>query len=208
MAEIPGAGDDVLRLLPSREGHFRLESGHHGDRWLELETLCFNVFAAQQMAMRLCTRLAPYDMEAVCGPLVEGAFVGLMVAEELVLPFTYATPGAAASPERLFAVKYRIPDPLRAKLKGRRVAIVNDVIGAGSAVRGTLDDLRASGAKVAVIGALAVAGDAADKIAQDNDVPLEFLARIPFGIWPPTECPLCASGVPLTNPAEPGAGEG
>ena len=207
MAEVPGAVDDVLRLLPSREGHFRLESGHHGDRWLELETLCFNVFAAQEMAMRLCTRLASYDMEAVCGPLVEGAFVAMMVAEELVLPFTYSTPRAAAGPDRLFPVKYRIPDPLRPKLKGRRVAVVNDVIGAGSAVRGTLDDLRACGAKVTVIGALAVAGDAAERIGQENDVPLEFLARIPFGIWAPTDCPLCVQGVPLTTPGDaPGAG--
>ena len=204
MAEIPGNGDDVLRLLPSREGHFRLESGHHGDRWLDLETLCFNVFAAQQMAMRLCTRLASHDMEAVCGPLVEGAFVGLMVAEELVLPFTYSTPGAPSAPDRLFPVKYRIPDPLRPKLKGRRVAVVTDVIGAGSAVRGTLDDLRACGARATVIGALGVAGETAEKIARENDVPLEFLARIPSRIWAPADCPLCAQGQPLTSPGESG----
>jgi orotate phosphoribosyltransferase len=127
-----------------------------------------------------------------------------MVAEELVLPFTYSAPLAASSPERLFPVKYRIPAPLRPKLKGRRVALVNDVIGAGSAVRGTLDDLRACGARVTVIGALAVAGDAALRIAEEHEIPLESLARIPSGMWAPADCPLCAQGQPLTSPGESG----
>lgn len=202
---VPSEQDDVLRQLPAREGHFRLESGHHGDRWMDLETLCFNVFAAQQMAIRLCSRLAGHEIDAVCGPLVEGAFVALMVAEELVLPFTYSAPAEPLAGDRLFPVKYRIPGPLRPKLKGRRVAVVNDVIGAGSAVRGTLDDLRACGARPIVIGALAVVGDAGDKLAEENDVPLETLARIKAGIWAPNECPLCARNVPLTNPQDPGA---
>jgi orotate phosphoribosyltransferase len=200
MAPSPEA--DLLALIPGRDGHFRLESGHHGDRWLDLEALCFNVFAAQEMAVRLCTRLAGHDIDAVCGPLVEGAFVALMVAEELVLPFTYSTPSDPMPGDRLFPVKYRIPAVLRPRLKGRRVAVVNDVIGAGSAVRGTLDDLRACGAKPLVIGALAVVGEAADKIAEENDVPLETLARLRSGIWAPNECPLCAQGVALTDPLE------
>jgi hypothetical protein len=39
-------------------------------------------------------------------------------------------------------VKYRIPPALRSQVRGKRVAIVNDVINAGSAVRGTFLDLR------------------------------------------------------------------
>lgn len=195
------ARDDVLRLLPGRDGHFRLESGHHGERWLDLESLCFNVFAVQEMAVRLCTKLAKHEMDAVCGPLVEGAFVGLMVAEELVLPFTYSAPYRAGGADQLFPMKYRIPGPLRAKLKGRRVAVVNDVVGAGSAVAATLDDLRACGARPVVIGSLAVAGDSAARLASENDIPLETLAVLPSRIWAPAECPLCARGVPLSDPA-------
>ena len=32
--------EDVLRPVPARRGHFLLESGHQGDRWLDLELLC------------------------------------------------------------------------------------------------------------------------------------------------------------------------
>jgi orotate phosphoribosyltransferase len=192
---------DILGRLPLRDGHFRLESGHHGERWLDLESLCLDVAAVRGLARRLGRRLSDHGIDAVCGPLVEGAFVALMVAEQLAVPFTYAVPQPPSPKEQLFPVAYRIPGRLRAKLAGRRVAVVNDVIGAGSAVRGTLDDLRAAGARAAAIGTLAVAGDAAARLAADNGVPLETLARLDHRIWTPAECPLCAEGVPLVDVA-------
>jgi orotate phosphoribosyltransferase len=198
-AETHDEDDDILDFLPAREGHFLLESGHHGDRWLELESLCVDVASVRDLARRLARRIARYDIEAVCGPLVEGAFVALMVAEQLAQPFTYAVPRRRPRKGELFPVKYAIPTGLRAKLKDRRVAVVNDVIGAGSAVRGTLEDLRACGAKPVVIGTLAIAGDAARRMAAENDVPLETLARIPLSIWPPSDCPLCAQRTPLQD---------
>src|SRR5688500_1121892 len=32
--------DELLTLIHSRTGHFLLESGHHGNVWLDLELLC------------------------------------------------------------------------------------------------------------------------------------------------------------------------
>ncbi|MBM2843221.1 MAG: phosphoribosyltransferase, partial [Anaerolineales bacterium] len=80
----------VARLMSSRSGHFLLESGHHGSLWLDLELLCLDPAAVRPFAVNLAARLKPYDVEAVCGPLIEGAFVALMVASELGLTFTYA----------------------------------------------------------------------------------------------------------------------
>src|SRR5688500_391042 len=62
----PSDDDDVIDLLPAREGHFLLESGHHGDRWLDLETLCVDVAAVRDVARRLSRRLARYPIDAVC----------------------------------------------------------------------------------------------------------------------------------------------
>ena len=81
---------EVVRLLPSRKGHFRLEPGHHGDLWLDLELLCLRPEPVQRLAAHLAARLAAHQVEVVCGPLIEGAFVALMVASELGVPFTYA----------------------------------------------------------------------------------------------------------------------
>jgi orotate phosphoribosyltransferase len=66
---------DLLSFVQGRQGHFRLESGHHGDLWLQLETLCACSREIQPFAAQLAAKLAPYKAEVVCGPLNEGAFI-------------------------------------------------------------------------------------------------------------------------------------
>ena len=143
--------------------------------------------------------LSRFQPAAICGPLVEGAFVGLLVASSLRLPFSYSEPTREEREADLFPVSYPIPAPLRAQLRGKRVAVVNDAINAGSAIRGTLAALEECEAKPVAIGALAVYGDAASKLAASHALPLETLASFPSQIWEPRSCPLCARGVPLTN---------
>jgi orotate phosphoribosyltransferase len=192
--------DELAHLLPARRGHFRFESGHHGSLWLDLELLCLHPQRLRPICDRLAAALAPHAVEVVCGPLVEGAFVALLVASALGLPFTYADRRSDPRAGGLFPVRYELPRPLRPIVSGKRVAIVNDVINAGSAVRGTLLDLREQGAEVIVIGTLAVLGDAAAHLARDAAVELETLARWPNDLWPPSACPLCAAGAPLVDP--------
>jgi orotate phosphoribosyltransferase len=96
-------------------------------------------------------------------------------------------------------VGYRLPRALRAGLGGKRVAVVDDAISAGSAVLGTLADLRACGAHPVAIGALLVLGSLAPGMAATAGIPLESIATLPWGLWTPAECPLCASGVPFED---------
>ena len=189
--------DDLLSLLAARRGHFRLESGHHGELWIELERLCLRPERVRPFAAGLARLLAPHNVEAVCGPLNEGAFVALMVAEELGVDFAYAERIAATGRDGLFPVGYRLPGPLRERVLGRRVAIVNDVINAGSAVRGTFADLQACGAAPVALVSLVVLGTSAGGLADGWGVPLIHLVQVPNPLWTPAECPLCASGVPL-----------
>jgi orotate phosphoribosyltransferase len=192
--------DDVVRLLPRRKGHFRLESGHHGDLWLDLELLCLRPEPVRRLAAQIAARLAAHNVEAVCGPLIEGAFVALTVAAELGVIFTYAEPFAGEQSDELFSAQYRLPRALRDVVRGKPVAIVNDVINAGSAIRGTFADLKACGAVPVAIGTLAVLGESAAKFAADQKLRLEMLASLPNEIWTPAECPLCARGIPLEDP--------
>lgn len=184
---------DVLNLLAVRKGHFVLESGHHGDLWLDLELVCLRPDLVLPLAVELARRLSAWNAEVICGPLVEGAFIGLLAAAELGAQFTYAESIADPSEQGLFPVRYRIPQPLRSVVRNKRVAIVNDVINAGSAVRGTFRDLEECGAELAGIGALLVLGDAAIEFAAAKNVPLESLAAMPNHLWTPEECPLCAA---------------
>lgn len=195
--------DDILAEITGRRGHFRLESGYHGDLWLDLEGLCLQPRRVQPLTTRLAERLSGHGAEVVCGPLVEGAFVGLLVAAQLGVQFTYTQRVSPAEHEGLFSVQYLVPGVLRERMRGRRVAIVNDVISAGSAVRGTYADLRRCGARVVAIGALLVLGTEIVTFASDEDVALETLAtEEPYSLWTPEECPLCAQEIPLEIPED------
>jgi orotate phosphoribosyltransferase len=189
--------EHVLSLVSGRQGHFRLESGHHGDLWFQLETLCLNAGEIRPFAGRLAQQLEKHAVEVVCGPLVEGAFVALLVSLELGCEFVYAERFADETREGLFPVEYRLPKALRPAVKDKRVAIVNDVINAGSAVRGAFIDLQTQGAHVVAISALLALGEAIVEFATEHGVALELLERKPNHLWTPSECPLCASGVPL-----------
>jgi orotate phosphoribosyltransferase len=188
----------ILSLVHAKRGHFSLESGHHGELWLDLETLCRRPSIIRPLASKLADRIRRYDVDAVCGPLNEGAFVALMVASKLGCDFTYAesSPQIAAAGE-LFRVAYRLPAPLHEVVRNKRVAVVNDVVSAGSAVRGAYDHLRALDADVPVVATLLVLGDTIVRFARENHFALEALAEHPYNLWPPNECPLCRSGIPI-----------
>jgi len=189
--------ETLLSLVRGRQGHFKLESGHHGDLWLPLETLCLRSREIQPFAAQLAAKLRQYTVEAVCGPLVEGAYIALLVSLELGCNFVYAERFANMAHKGLYPVEYRLPKALHAAVKSKRVAIVNDVISAGSAVRGAFFDLQSIGADVVAIGGLLALGDSIAGFAGEQQVALELLQQMPHNLWTPSGCPLCAAGQPL-----------
>jgi orotate phosphoribosyltransferase len=191
---------NVLDLLPIRRGHFRFESGYHGEIWLDLDRLFVNPRRIAPLARELAGRLSGHDVEAVVGPLVGGAFLAQMIAAELEAEFAYAEPQPAAADWRLYSVAYRLPNTLAPQLKGKRVAIVDDAINAGSALRGTFHALAGVGAKPAVAGALIVLSDTARPFLSANGLVLEGLVTLATSLWAPEVCPLCARGEPLDSP--------
>lgn len=186
-----------LSTVRTRRGHFLLESGHHGDFWMDLETLCLRPAMIQRFASELAARLQAYEVDAVCGPLNEGAFVALVVAGDLNCDFTYAERFANPARDGLFPVEYRLPRTLQPFVHGRRVAIVNDVVSAGSAVRGAFADLQAHGAEVVAIGALLVLGTSIETFAGEKGIGVEALEQLPGNVWTPADCPLCQSGIAI-----------
>jgi orotate phosphoribosyltransferase len=175
-------------------GHFRYESGHHGDLWLDLEALLVDARAVQGWAATLAQQVAPCRPEVVCGPLTGGAFVAQALAATLGAGFVLAE-------RRLVEgrVDYRIPDGLRARVAGRRVVLADDAVNAGSALLATLEDARRCGAELAGFASLITLGDAAARIAASHRVPFVHLVALERSLWPAQACPLCAAGVPLQD---------
>src|SRR5436309_5699649 len=131
---------NLLNLLNGRKGHFRLESGHHGGLWLDLDPLFVVPARIRPFVVALAERLKRHDIEAVCGPLVGGAFLAQAVASLLEVEFYYAERFVPAVRDAgaLYPVEYRIPVGVGSMVRGKAIAVVDDAISAGSAVRGTL----------------------------------------------------------------------
>ena len=180
----------LLELLRARRGHFRLESGHHGDLWLDLDALLERPARLAPLLAELGDRLSAHRIDAVCGPLIGGAFLAFAIAGRLDLPFVpverFTEQGAA---------RYRVPAALRPQLAGRAFAVVDDAINAGSAVAASCTELRAGGAEVRVLGALAMLGGHARRLG----LPIEAIAQLDNTLWSPAECPLCRAGVSIVD---------
>ena len=79
--------------------------------------------------------------------------------------------------------------------------MVDDVMSAGSALRGTHAELLSHGAVPVVAGALLALGTAGADFFAANGVAVVAVARDDYDIWFPDACPLCAAGVPLEDVA-------
>lgn len=192
--------EEFLEIVPGRRGHFRLESGHHSGLWLDLDALFAEPRRIGPFVTDLAGALAPYEVSVVCGPLLGGAFLAQLVARELDAEFCFTE--RAMPPDRggLYPARYHLPSGFDARLRGNRVAIVDDVMSAGSALRGTYEEVHAHGAKPVVAGALLVLGQTGLSFFAERGVPVEAVARDDYELWLPTECALCAAGVPIEVP--------
>ena len=181
----------LVALVDGRRGHFSLESGYHGGLWLDLDALFANAARIDPFVSALVRALRPYSVDAVCGPLLGGAFLAQIIARSLEVEFCF-TERVPASDENggLYRTRYRLPAAFTSRVRGKRIAMIDDVMSAGSALRGTFAELLEHGA-------LLVLGDAGASFFKRNEIPVEAVARDRYELWPPAACPLCAAGVPL-----------
>jgi orotate phosphoribosyltransferase len=191
-----------LALVSGTQGHFLLESGYHTSLWLDLDTLFANPRRIAPWVARLAVALRPYDVSVVCGAMVGGAFLAQLLATALDIECCFAqrTPCAPDETATLFSARYHVPPVFGDRLRGARAAVVDDVMSAGSAMRGAYAALRDRDAIPIVVGALGVLGSIGSDFFAARDVPLEAVVRHPFHVWAPVECPLCAAGVALRDP--------
>lgn len=194
-----------LEIVDARRGHFRLESGHHSALWLDLDPLFAEPRRVEPFVTALAAALRPHDVSVVCGPLLGGAFLAQLISRALGAQFCYTERLMPAEHDGLYRARYRLASALTGRVRGKRVAIVDDVMSAGSALRGTYAELRSHGAAPVVAGALLVLGTAGADFFAKNGVAVEAVARDDYDLWLPGECPLCAAGVSLEDVAEPTA---
>ncbi|HVD91191.1 MAG TPA: orotate phosphoribosyltransferase [Vicinamibacterales bacterium] len=181
---------DVLDLFRQSgallEGHFRLSSGLHSDRYLQSALVLQHPDYAEQLGRALAARLEHLQPTAILSPALGGIVIGQEV-------------GRAMKIRALFAERQDGVLTLRRGFTlapSDRVVVVEDVITTGGSTRETVEVATAAGAQV--MGAAAIIDRGGDP--GRLEIPLQALVRMAVAAYPPESCPLCAGGIPVTKP--------
>jgi orotate phosphoribosyltransferase len=184
----------IATLASPQRGHFDLATGYHGDLWLDLDALFLRPALLRPHVRWLAEQLGAHDIDAVCGPLEGGAFLAQAVADALDMAFLPAYRDREKQP-----AGYYLP-LVNGGISGWRVAVTDDAINAGTAVRACAAELRNQAAEPVAVGALLALVPTALEVMVGLSVPFYPVETMTSQVWPANDCPLCASGTPVTRP--------
>ncbi len=168
------------------EGHFKLSSGRHSDRYMQ----CARILQFPRYARRIGELLASRFQSVQCSVVVAPALGGILVAHELA-----ACLGARA----IFGEREDGVMRLRRGFQidsGESAIIVEDVITTGKSTREVIDMVTGAGGVPVAIGGIV------DRTGQSVQLPFspQCLLRIEIDSWEGPDCPLCLKGIPLEAP--------
>ena len=181
---------EILSILEETgallNGHFELRSGLHSNRFFQ----CANVLRYPRIAGRLCEALVRQmgdvgRVDGVISPALGGILVGHEVARALDVKCVFAEKQEGILVMRRFTLK-----------PGERYVVAEDVVTRGGRVQETIDIVKAAGADVAAVLVLV------DRSAGQASfgLPTFSLLQMAPEVWQPSECPLCAKGLPFVHP--------
>lgn len=168
------------------EGHFRLTSGRHSDRYIQ----CAKVLQYPEYTTQLCKELAErfkeQGVELVVGPAMGGIIVAYELARQLQAKavFTEREEGVMQL-RRGFTIN-----------PGEKILVVEDVITTGGSILEVMDLSRQAGGEI--VGAAVLVDRSAGKI--NLGIPTASLLSLEVISYDPDECPLCKAGLPVVKP--------
>jgi orotate phosphoribosyltransferase len=172
------------------EGHFRLSSGLHSDRYLQSALVLQYPEHATALGEALSARAAHLQPTAVLSPALGGIVIGQEVGRALGVRALFAErQDGVLSLRRGFTLS-----------PSDRILVVEDVITTGGSTRETARVAEALGAQVIGAAAIIDRGTNAAKLG----LPLFSLVRLEVPSWQAETCPLCAKGEPITKPGSRG----
>ncbi|MBD5634812.1 MAG: orotate phosphoribosyltransferase [Candidatus Eremiobacteraeota bacterium] len=183
--------DNVLRsALAERgallDGHFRLSSGRHSDRFIQKFRILEDPSLVERLAMSLATQAKPFAPNVVVSAAVGGIVLGYEVARQL-----------GGGIKAIFVEKENGVPALRrgfALGAGDRAFVVEDVVTTGGSVREVLAVVRAHGAEPVAVGVIVRRQPA------DFGVTTIALLDLPVTSYDPANCPQCANGEAIVEP--------
>jgi orotate phosphoribosyltransferase len=168
------------------EGHFQLSSGLHSSRYIQCALVLQHPKYADRLGALLAEQFADETIDAVVAPALGGIIVAHEAARHL-------------DARALFAERQEGQMRLRRGFgirPGERVLVVEDVVTTGRSLVEVIELVRQAGGEVVGVGALINRSAGAIYFG----VSFRALITINIPVYPPDDCPLCASGVPIMAP--------
>ncbi len=184
--------DAVLQLFKEAgallEGHFRLTSGLHSNRYLQCALVLQHPRHAADLGKELAQRMC--ELAAAPSLVIAPALGGILVAHEVA---------RALGVRALFAERQDGLLNLRRGFRiepGERCFVVEDVVTTGGSTRETMNVVTLAG------GIVSAAGSLIDRSGGRTDlgVPRVALAVLDVPNYPPETCPLCKAGSRAIKP--------
>ncbi len=189
--------DDVFAILREtgtlREGHFRLTSGRHSDRFFLMPHAFQFPAQTEQLCAGLAELFADDQVETVIGPATGGIILAYEVARQLGK--LYGSPVRAVFTEKTEEGGMALKRQWTLR-PGERVLMVEDAVTTGGSVQKAIDAVR--GFEPAIVGVACIV-DRSNGNA-DFGVPLRSLVQVQVESWTAEECPLCKQGIELIRP--------
>ncbi|NPV27703.1 MAG: orotate phosphoribosyltransferase [Firmicutes bacterium] len=168
------------------EGHFRLTSGRHSDRYMQCALVLQHPDHTARLGEELARRFRGQRIDLVIGPAMGGIIVAYEVARALGVRalFTERENGVM-SLRRGFTIK-----------PGEKVLVVEDVVTTGGSVQEVIEVVKGQGGEVVGVGVLVDRSNGQVKFG----VQQEAVLTLDVVSWPAEECPLCKEGLPVVKP--------
>jgi orotate phosphoribosyltransferase len=166
------------------DGHFRLSSGRHSDRFIQKFRILEDPSILVPIATELAQRAGAYQPTIVMSAAVGGIVLGYEVARQLGLKAIFVEK-EDGTPRLRRGFEVGVED---------RVLVVEDVVTTGGSVREVLEVVRSHGAHVVAVAVIV------RRSPVDFGVPTLALLDFPVESYDPASCPQCAAGTPLTEP--------
>ena len=176
------------------EVHFLLTSGLHSDRYFQ----CAKVLQYPRYAELLCGEIAHQYRAAAIDVVIAPALGGIVVGQEV---------GRQLRARTIFTERKEGTMQLRRGFRiepDEKVLVCEDVVTTGGSVAEVIAIVKSSGGKV--MGAAYIVDRSGGKVtfAMEPGALQYSLMQISVVAYPPAECPLCTSGIPLVKPGSRG----
>ncbi|MDR2176147.1 MAG: orotate phosphoribosyltransferase [Synergistaceae bacterium] len=185
---------DLLRRTGvMKEGHFRLTSGRHSNRYMQ----CAQLFQYPEESAAACAEIADFfrdkNIDLVAGPAVGGVIMAYEIARHLCAHGASVLNVFAEREDGIMTLRRGFDASVKA---GSRALVIEDVVTTGGSAKEVIGLLKAKGAEIVGVGSIVDRSGGTVSFG----APFHALLAMEMESWEADACPLCREGIPVVKP--------